>query len=418
MSNWQTIKFEDLFYIPLRNGINRPSAVRGNGYKMINMGEIFLHDRLGDIGMELVELNQKEKNIYKINKYDLIFARQSIVAEGAGKCSIVIDVSEMTCFESHIIRVRLNKLLANALFYFYFFQSPMGKGLLFTIRQQGVQAGIRGSDLSKIKVPLPSLPTQDKIATLLSNYDKIIENNLKRIKLLEESAKLIYEEWFLRFRVGGKKLSIDKESNLPIGWKKKPITKFNSFKQDKNKIKDFDGEKKYYATADVIGTEILNEGEIINWDNKPSRAQIKPIKNSVWFARMSNSYKVLCFNNKNIDLQEVSVLSSGFAGFIAKNDLCLPFLYLTINSNFFHNLKDLYATGATQVSLNDDSMDFMKIVEPSLDLVEKFGKKTLPLIEEVSNLRNKNKLIKEAKDILLPRLMKGIIDIDNLRLSA
>ena len=59
---WKTKKFEELFYIPLRNGITRPSAVRGKGYKMINMGEIFSHDRLHDIDMELVQLNEKEKN--------------------------------------------------------------------------------------------------------------------------------------------------------------------------------------------------------------------------------------------------------------------------------------------------------------------------------------------------------------------
>jgi type I restriction enzyme, S subunit len=273
---------------------------------------------------------------------------------------------------------------------------------------------VNKSSFENIKISLPPLLTQKKIGKVLSNYDDLIENNLKRINLLEESSRLTYEEWFLRFRIDGKKLDIDTASDLPFGWKKKSVTECDSFKQDKRKIKKFKGEKKYYATADVTETVITADGETINWDNKPSRAQIKPNNNTVWFARMSDTYKVLCFNNKNINLQENSILSSGFVGFKAKNRLCLPFLYFTINSKFFHELKDLYATGATQVSLNNDSMSFIKIIEPSADLVEEFGRRTLPFIEEISILRNKNQLLKEARDILLPRLMTGIIDTNDM----
>ena len=61
--NWEEIKFESLYDGPSKNGLNRPSAVRGKGYKMINMGEIFAHDRIVDIDMELVELNESEKKI-------------------------------------------------------------------------------------------------------------------------------------------------------------------------------------------------------------------------------------------------------------------------------------------------------------------------------------------------------------------
>ena len=280
------------------------------------------------------------------------------------------------------------------------------------------QASITLSSIGSFRFNLPPLPTQQKIAKILSNYDDLIENNLKRIKLLEESARLTYEEWFLRFRVDGKRLEINPESGLPFGWENKSVTECDTFKQDKRKVKEFEGEKKYYATANISETEIIADGEIISWDSKPSRAQIKPNNNTVWFARMSNTYKVLCFNKKNINLQDNSVLSSGFAGFKAKNDLCLPFLYFTINSTFFHELKDLYATGATQVSLNNDSMSFIKIIEPSANLAEEFGSRTLPLIEEISILRSKNQLLKEARNILLPRLMTNVIDTDELDIAV
>ena len=280
------------------------------------------------------------------------------------------------------------------------------------------QANISTGDVGSIEIKLPPLPIQKKITKILSNYDNLIENNHKRINLLEESARITYEEWFYRFKINDKKLDIDQLTNLPFGWEKKSITKLNSFKHDRSKIKKFDGEKIYYATADIDATSISGTGEIVNWTNKPSRAQIEPNNNTVWFARMSKTYKILCFNNKNICLQKKIILSSGFLGFKATNSMSLPFLYFTINNKFFHEVKDLYATGATQVSLTNDSLKFIKIIEPSLELVEKYGVKILPLIQQISILKNKNKKLNEVKDILLPRLMAGTINADKVDIAV
>lgn len=266
----------------------------------------------------------------------------------------------------------------------------------------------------KLKIP----KEQKKIAKILSSYDDLIENNLKLIKLLEEKAKLTYEEWFLRFRIDGQKLEIDEETELPFGWNKKPITAFESFKHDKSKLKEFIGEKRYLATADVDKIFIVADGELITWNNKPSRAQVSPSKNSVWFARMSDTYKVLCFTNDDEALRKDIVLSSGFAGFKSKNELCLPFLYCTINSSLFHELKDLYATGATQVSLNNESMKFIKMIEPDINIIESFGKLVLPMIKSISNLVKQNELLKESRDILLPRLMTGMIDVETINIEV
>ena len=125
----------------------------------------------------------------KVEKGDLLFARQSLVLEGAGKCCIVMDVSSLTVFESHLIRVRLDKTKANPLFYYYYFKSPFSP--VSTIVSQCAQAGIRGSDLQELDVSFPPLPVQDRIANILTKYDELIENNQKQIKLLEEGAK----EW-------------------------------------------------------------------------------------------------------------------------------------------------------------------------------------------------------------------------------
>lgn len=159
--SWDTVRFGDLYVVESRNGLTKPSKVRGSGYKMINMGELFANDRIYDIPMELVPLKESEKINAKVECGDLLFARQSLVLEGAGKCSIVMEVSLLTVFESHLIRVRLDKTLALPMFYYYYFKSPLSP--MKSIVSQCAQAGIRGSDLQELQVILPPLEEQRRI---------------------------------------------------------------------------------------------------------------------------------------------------------------------------------------------------------------------------------------------------------------
>ena len=183
------IRFGELYEIPSSNGLSRPSAVRGEGYKMVNMGELFANNIIRDMEMERVKMSKKELQKFLLKDGDLLFARQSLVASGAGKCSIVKALNEETTFESHLIRVRLNNRAANPWYYYYLFQLPYNP--VKTIVNQCAQAGIRGSELVNIKVPLLDLQKQTKIASILSAYDDLIENNNKRIKILEQMAENI-----------------------------------------------------------------------------------------------------------------------------------------------------------------------------------------------------------------------------------
>jgi len=191
--------FEELFAIPLRNGLTRPKAVRGTGVKMVNMGEIFAHSRISNIPMDRVPLSEKEAGNYLLEAGDLLFARQSLVLSGAGKCSIFVGDSEEVTFESHLIRARLHKEIADPRFYYYFFSSIQGRQLIESIVEQVAAAGIRGSDLAKLVVPHPPLPEQKAIARILSSLDDKIELNQQMNGALEAIARAIFKSWFVDF---------------------------------------------------------------------------------------------------------------------------------------------------------------------------------------------------------------------------
>ena len=118
MEEWRYYKLKDLLLIPIRNGLTKPSAIRGKGVKMIGMKEIFAMDIIKSIAMERVPVTDKELNSSEVLPNDLLFARQSLTLEGAGKCSIVSSVNEPTVFESHLIRVRIDEKKANP-YYLY-----------------------------------------------------------------------------------------------------------------------------------------------------------------------------------------------------------------------------------------------------------------------------------------------------------
>src|SRR5437879_6168723 len=93
---WNLVPFENLYAEPSRNGLMRPKRVRGEGYPMINMGELFAYERISGQPMDRVPMSEGEIGKYSVRSGDLLFARQSLVAEGTGKCSVVLRVGEIT----------------------------------------------------------------------------------------------------------------------------------------------------------------------------------------------------------------------------------------------------------------------------------------------------------------------------------
>ena len=119
--NIKQVQLKDLLLEPIRNGLTKPRAIRGRGVPMIAMGEIFANNRIFSFPMERVPVTDKELSSSSIYEGDLLFARQSLVLEGAGKCCIVKEVNEPTVFESHLIRVRLDnsKVLPDYIYYYF-----------------------------------------------------------------------------------------------------------------------------------------------------------------------------------------------------------------------------------------------------------------------------------------------------------
>lgn len=383
---WELIKFSELYEIPSKNGLTKPSRVRGNGFKMINMGELFANDRIYDIPMELVPLTDLEKEKSKVAKGDLLFARQSLVLEGAGKCSIVMEVSPLTVFESHLIRVRLNSTIALPMFYYYYFRSKCSP--IKSIVSQCAQAGIRANDLSNLFVINPPIETQRRIADILSAYDDLIENNQKQIKLLEEAAQRLYKEWFVDFHFPGHENTkiID---GIPEGWERKTVgellSKITRTKQvktadilDKGKIPVVDQSKDFIAgyTDDLDTVVDFGEPVIVFGDHTRVLKYIQ-----FPFAKGADGTQLIMSNNERIPQ---SLLYSSL---------------INIDLSNFHYARHFKY-------LKEEC-----VLVPKIELSKKFTSIADLFFKQIQCLRNKITDAGRARDRLLPKLMSGEIEV-------
>lgn len=167
---------------------------------MVNMGELFANRRLNNTLMDLVPFNHEAESRFLLYPGDLLFARQSLVLEGAGKCVLFQHDAEHVTFESHITRVRLNHERVMPEYVFYFFESQLGKNTISRIVEQGAgAAGIRGSQLETLPIPLPPLAEQQRIADILGTLDDKIELNRRQNATLEALARALFTAWFVDF---------------------------------------------------------------------------------------------------------------------------------------------------------------------------------------------------------------------------
>ena len=390
---------------PVRNGIYKKKEFHGKGQKVINMGELFSYDFISNQEMRRIELNDRELANYLVKDGDLLFARRSFVLEGSGKCSLVVQPSENTTFESSIIRARPNPDWTDPHFYYYLFRSPQGRALISSIATRTAVSGIRGSELALLKVPKPPLPIQRKIATVLSAYDDLIENNTRRIKILEEMASAIYREWFVEFRFPGHEQVEMVESELgliPQGWEIKRFGEI-SFNFDRQRKplsgmvrSTMQGEYPYYGAAKIFdhvndylfdGRYLLiaEDGSVITEDGTPV---LQLVTGKFWV------------NNHAHVVQGKAPISTNFLHLFMSN--------VAISG---------YITGAAQPKINQDNLNRIPILSPPQRVLERFDKMIAPIFDNIVALDLKNTNLRQTRDLLLPKLISGEIDVSELNIN-
>lgn len=188
-------KFSQII-VKMLNGIYKPKEFQGQGERMINMGELFAYPVITDEEMSLISLTDKEKEQFLVEEGDLIFARRSLVVEGAGRCSIIGRHHTPMTFESSMIRVRLDSKMVNPKYIYHFLKSTEGKKRIRRIVGFTTVAGIASSDLANVKVPIVSIERQNQIANYLDMFDSLFLTLAAKVSSSKSLQKSLINQIF------------------------------------------------------------------------------------------------------------------------------------------------------------------------------------------------------------------------------
>ena len=261
---------------------------------------------------------------------------------------------------------------------------------------------------SRHKIVIPKdVEYQKKVAYILSTYDNLIENNNKRIKLLEQMAENLYKEWFVRFRFPGYE-DMGFKNGIPMGWKIK-------------RIKDFG----QVITGKTPSTEISsNYGDKYLFIKTPDmHDNMYVIDSSEKLSERGNDVQKL----KKLPRWSIMVSCIGTGGVVSINSK-EAHTNQQINSIVLHdenNIEWLFfvckslkttiemfgATGSTMTNLSKGKFENLKILEPNLELIDKYHMYTYDIFKEVEKLMYSNENLIKQRDLLLPRLMSGKIEV-------
>ena len=192
---FELVQFEKVLIRQPQSGLYKGQDFLGRGTKLVNMGELFGNESITDgIEMKRMDVTSEELSKYSLTQNDLLFGRRSIVLEGAGKCTMVKELREPVIFESSILRVTLDKGIVLPHFVFEWLRSPKGVQQITRIRSFTTVAGIAGSDLKKILVPVLPLSEQEVIARELASMRVSLGTIGDRYKSGRELQKRIREQ--------------------------------------------------------------------------------------------------------------------------------------------------------------------------------------------------------------------------------
>ena len=263
--------------------------------------------------------------------------------------------------------------------------------------------------LHKLKITIPSLPEQKQIAAILSAYDDLIENNNRRITILEKMTEELYREWFVRLRFPGhEKVKIAK--GVPEGWEVKQITQIyrtsSGGTPSREKSEYYGGSIPWVKTGELKNTFLIKTEEQITENAlENSSAKIFP-KHTIILA-------MYCAMGELSILSLDAATNQACCAFLPKYDyLSYPFSYHLIR-NVRQSLINL-SFGAAQQNLSQEIIKKFKILVPPKELINKFSEVVLPVFKTIENFYTQNDRLKIFRDRLLSRLMSGKIDVEDM----
>lgn len=343
--------------------------------------------------MPLAQLDEVAFANHFLKPGDLVITRSGRI----GTTAIFEGHDKLVLPGAFLIRFRLSEE-ANPRFFCYWFNSALGQQRLLSVARGAAQQNINITNVKTLKVPLPPLQGQESIVSILSAYDDLIENNRRRIHLLEQAARLLYKEWFVHLRFPGHEHTqiID---GVPEGWEKKPLSEIADitmgqspksiyYNEEGNGLPFHQGVTNFGArfpsheTYCNVQSRIAEPGDILFSVRAPvGRINITPDK---------------------------IVIGRGLSAIRSIRDQ-QNYLFYALKSHFFK--EDMIGGGAIFAAITKKDLYGVELMQPTGRIAVMFTGHVLPIDLQIANLQQTIDRLVKARDLLLPKLMNGEVAV-------
>jgi type I restriction enzyme S subunit len=375
----------------------------------------------GDIRIDKIEFISEE-TVQRLSSHllqpgDIVFG-----CKGTVERHVFIRAEQAQWLQgTDCLRLRLKSSSIEPRFISYCFLTEFHKKWIINQSSHGAtMTSLNQGIIGRIPLRLPPLLTQRKIAAILSAYDDLIENNLRRIKILEEMAQNLYREWFVKFRFPGHQHAHFTDSPLgriPEGWEVNTV---------ENTFAILGG-----GTPSKAVPEYWDEG-IINWYSptdltaagsmfmERSSNQISELGLKKSSARLFPPFSVMMTSRATLGVISINTTEActnqGFITCVPNERFLLYTLYYWLKENVEYFIS--LGTGATFKEITKGVFKTIELVVPSQAIVTQFEDTVQQFALQVLNLQRKNTNLRRTRDLLLPRLISGEVDVSELDITV
>ena len=400
---WEKVRLEDCCY-SISDGDHQPPPKAQQGIPFVTISNINSMNQLdfSDTMFVPKEYYQSLDEKRKVRKGDVLY---SVV--GSFGIPVLIKEERPFVFQRHIAILRPKEDIVDSGFLFYTMLSRDFYAKADAVAIGAAQRTVSLGSLRNIKIDVPSLESQKHIADILSAYDDLIENNQKQIKLLEEAAQRLYKEWFVDLRFPGHE-NTEIVDGVPEGWN---WCKLEDAIQFDPKVTLTKERMKQFVPMSALSTAsmVLDESQFTETSsNSGSKFQ----NGDTLLARITP-----CLENgktayvSGLKSNEGAVGSTEYIVMRAKTINAYMVYLLARTDDFRQSAINSMSGSDGRQRVKSDKLKLLDYLHPTSELVEKFENVAEPIFEKICKLSKQMQQAKQARDLLLPKLMSGEVEV-------
>ena len=374
------------------------------------MPKDMLNGKISEISIARVsEEHVNRLSRHKVADGDILYARRGDI----GRCVYISEKENGWLCGTGCLKLEIDRNKADPMFLFLQLQNPSIISLIENRAVGATMPNLNTEILKKVSIKLPPLSTQQKIASILSAYDNLIQNYKKQIEALQAAASELYKEWFVRFRFPGWQTTRF-ENGIPEGWKIERLGKLAEIKSGKRLPQGYDfsdcpTSHPYIRARDIKHGNIdSNDFAYISDDVYQKLKRYIVDENDILLTIVANIGDVGYVNKslQGFNLTENAVRLTHYSDRIEPRYLCY-YLSQPTTKIYMEGL----AVGAAQAKLGIYKIETIKVLLPNINIQKDFSSRITKIHTKIDNLNKQITNLTQQRDLLLPRLMSGKLEV-------